>query len=413
MTKIEEKIKEYLEDNFTKQATKYSYKSHLKSFFLFLNIDPATYFETKRDYQEDVKQYWKYLMTAERNGRPYAPKSIPPKMSCIKVFLEEHDIVFNPRFWRKLSKRGKGNEPIREDRIPKIDELKAILSHARIHEKAFFMVMLSSGARETELCNITLDDINLDSTPNEIKIRGLIAKNKKTRITFITNEARDALMQWLKVRNDYIKQNALRFKALKSHLEQLHKKEIVIDNENRVFPFFSTRMRKRWNILLEKTGLNEKDKATDSYILHCYTLRKFFNTRLKEAVPEHIVEKLMGHSGYLNGAYDRYTNEDLAKYYMQGWHMLNVFEKPANEEDTLNIKNQMESLQQQVKDLLKQTAFYRENIVEPISEEPIMSDKDAVKEYEKQKETIKEIKEDGMELWGMRQRGKAKLKQKK
>ena len=43
-------------------------------------------------------------------------------------------------------------------------------------------------------------------------------------------------------------------------------------------------------------------------------------------IPEAIYQQLEGHEGYLNGAYKRYTEEELRKYYLKGMNELLIFE---------------------------------------------------------------------------------------
>ena len=150
------------------------------------------------------------IRKVKRNGKTiekkYAPKSIIVHMSTLRGYLEYHDIVFSPRWWKSQSKKGKGNETILEDRIPTREELGKILTHGDARDRAFFLTMLSSGMREEELCSITYDIekkegmIDFNSNPVMIKIPADISKTKKKRFTFISIEAKNSLMEWLKLR---------------------------------------------------------------------------------------------------------------------------------------------------------------------------------------------------------------------
>ena len=54
-------------------------------------------------------------------------------------------------------------------------------------------------------------------------------------------------------------------------------------------------------------------------------------------IPVDVVEALMGHEGYLTEVYRRYTQEDLAKFYLQGESSLLVFTE-AEEVSRLRVE---------------------------------------------------------------------------
>lgn len=398
--KEEDLVEKYLDKNFRNlSTTKYNYRVHIKQYFQFLDIGPNTYFNGTRNYQDDVANYWQYLM------KIYAPKSIPPKLSAIKYFLEANDVEFKARFWKQLSKRGLGQAVVHKDRIPTVGELKQIITMADVKDRAFLLMMLSSGIRPAELGDLKIGEIDLTVKPAKITILGTTAKNKQERTTFITGEASNALEAWLKVRNNYMEQNIKRFKGLRGYLEKTYKKEINDKDVGRIFPFPVDKVRIHYNEILEKLGGKFAEKHNGRYVLHFYTLRKFFNTRLKKVIPEHIVKKLMGHEGYLNSSYDRYTEQELATWYSKCQSQLYVLEAPANQDDVEHVRAQMKKLQSQVSELLKQTQWYKQRTVDG---EPIMSDKEAIDTYEQDKKTIDEIKEKSPEIWQEEQMKKLK-----
>jgi len=76
---------------------------------------------------------------------------------------------------------------------------------------------------------------------------------------------------------------------------------------------------KTWNRALERAGFDGKDKSTNRHTCHLHTLRKFFSTRMKDAgVPEDVVEAFVGHEEGLDGAYRRYSDEQLVEQYKRG-----------------------------------------------------------------------------------------------
>ena len=170
----------------------------LKKYFNFVDVEPEKYLKDKnRNYESDMKRYNVYL------GEHLSPTSIPIRISAVKEFLEDNDIIIRPRIFKQISRRNPVPEPISEDRIPTTSELKQILTHGDARSKSFFLVMISSGIRPEELCQIETSMIDFDSNPVSIKIPASISKTKRQRFTFISTEAKESLLEWLKVKDAY------------------------------------------------------------------------------------------------------------------------------------------------------------------------------------------------------------------
>lgn len=63
------------------------------------------------------------------------------------------------------------------------------------------LLLISSGVRIGELAKLELDDVNMESTPPGAFVRH--PKNGKPRHVYFSQEARQALAEWLKVRDAY------------------------------------------------------------------------------------------------------------------------------------------------------------------------------------------------------------------
>jgi len=60
-------------------------------------------------------------------------------------------------------------------------------------------MLASSGMRIGEALQLELDDLNLNSYPAKIYIRGEYTKSGNPRIAFIFSEAKEAVEEWLKI----------------------------------------------------------------------------------------------------------------------------------------------------------------------------------------------------------------------
>lgn len=335
----EDIIEEFL-SNYNTPASRSTYKTQLNKFFKYIEINPNEYFNKKRDYREDVNHYWGYI-------KDFPPKSRTTALSVIKMFLIEHEIEFPTIFWRKKIRRAKGKGAITQDKIPTPSELKQMLQHCKsIQSKAFFLTLASSGMRVGEAISLTLDDIDLDKTPARINIPANITKSGEKRVVFVTNEAKDVLEQYLKVRDEIL--------AIAITKSGYHEKKA---EDDRLFPFSYSNAVTMWNNLIRNAKKNERDKETKGgksrYKYHIHCLRKFFRSRMgnKNGIGVDMTEFLMGHEGYLTREYRNYTEEELGIEYMKGADRLLIFEQQA---DTSDIREQLREKDRQIQELKDQ-----------------------------------------------------------
>jgi len=174
--------------------------------------------------------------------------------------------------------------------------------------KVMITILASSGMRVGELYNLKLGDIDFSKEIPVVRIRGVGAKERKSRITFISTEARKFLEEYLSQR--------------KSLGEELNENSPVIARED-------GKQMSYQNIqyLLERVFRKYSKKVGKRYTLHAHCLRKWFKTQLISAgVPAPIVDRLTGHSRYLAQEYELYTEDQLREWYSKGMHALTILE---------------------------------------------------------------------------------------
>lgn len=325
------------------------------------NLDDIAekYFSQKRDYQKDIRNFLTSL-----NGS--APLTIRLKLSSLKTFFIENEVELPLKFWRMINRKIKGSRALTLDRIPTKSELKQILMHMPIQGKALYLCLASSGMRIGELLQTNIDDLSLNEEPAHVQIRGEITKTGNSRHAFFSRETKEALVEWLKVREDYLKA------AIgKSHLYD----KVSVDP--RLFPFNESTAYSLWKKALHKAGLNGRDKSTDRERLHPHVLRKFFRTRLGAAgIQIDVVEALMGHKGYLTEVYRKYTVQDLAKFYLKGEPALLVFTdtqkvvelQKAIEEKNLELQKNIKEKNTRLQVLFNSLAIENQNMKSEIFE---------------------------------------------
>jgi len=329
--------------NFESDSTRRSYRCHIKNYFNTIGVDePETYFNNGRNYEVDVKKFAQSLQ-----AKP--PLSQKTMIACIRTFLSENNVDLKNKTWRNINHRIKGRRPVTDNVRPTNTQLKQILQHSDIKSKALFLTISSSGMRIGETLKLTLDDIDIEN--RTITIPGKHTKTGEKCITFFTKEAKDALLEWLKIRKTFLKRSLYKSK----YVRKMFEKQGIIINRNkgedkwhitkdgkpitnralikedkRIFPFSEVNATGMWNLLLEKSGCNEKE--TDKrlkyprYKFHIHTLRKYFISNMENVgVPESYINKYVNHVERYNGAYTPVTIQELRKKYDEHCNCLTVF----------------------------------------------------------------------------------------
>lgn len=337
--------------NYTSKSTIRTYRFYINDYFRRIKADPKTYFIIERDYENDIREYWRGISNQ-------APKSIFTGLTAVRVFLSENNIELPNKLWRNLRNRTKGNRAITDDKVPTPYQLKRIIEHGDIKNRSFFLCLVSSGMRIGELCSIKLTDIDYNTTPTTISVRAEYTKSGNKRTAFISDEATEGVKAWLKHRDTYLKGAVQRSKIFDSYHNREPSKTL---DDNRLYPFNTGTARDMWNRLLRNAGFDQKDSTTKIHKMHPHVLRKFFRSHMSLDIPLDVVEALMGHEGYLTEAYRRYSMDQLREMYLKGQHRITVFE---NAPELSDINQQLQEKDKQIIEMQKTLKEMKAQITE-------------------------------------------------
>jgi len=272
------------------------------------------YFTEGRDYIADMLKFAAYM-----HGQP--PTGARAKYSGVKEFLGNYGVEFSQRQLRQLqTKLPRGKNARTAERDYDKETIKKIMVHMSLPGKTTVLVLASSGMRIGEALQIDISDIDLTTTPAQIVIRGENTKSGETRTCFIGAEAKESVIEWLKVRDSYLKSSLNRNNGLVEKANAKRKNGA----DTRLLPFTDSNMRAMWENALSKAGLWSKDNTTQRSQYRIHGLRKFFRSQLALSCPVDIVEALMGHEGYLTGAYRRYTVKQMAEFFSKAEHYVTI-----------------------------------------------------------------------------------------
>jgi len=191
-----------------------------------------------------------------------------------------------------------------KDRIPSVEELRAILNFANIRDKALFMTMLSSGLRVGTAMSLKIKDYEPIEDLAIIHVEGGEGRKLAEGFwywTFITPETRkvvDSYLEWRKRRGEKLTPESPLFAAIEKDAEVK----------------YSTNISRQWRRLVEKAGLNKMIEGTGWLDIHLHVLRKFFHTKCKGAgIKPAYYDFWMGHTQGKDLA-DSYWREEIPEH---------------------------------------------------------------------------------------------------
>ena len=300
-------VSEFLEQ-YRNINTRIQYRSFLKQYFSSiypeLNKIQSTELVTELDhlslqYFKEQRDIPKDLVTYTNQIQQFAPKTRTQKLNAIFRYLEDNGIDVPKQLRRNLI--GQEKDAISEEYVPKADDIKRVVEHLNIADKTLVLVLASSGMRVGECLKLTIDDIDLSHTPVKITLPAHITKNKKKRVTFISEEAKQVLVDdWLPYRLEYRRRACAKGSG------------VFNPEEPRLFPFTYANLVENWKRGVKRAGYAKYDSRTKRLTFRLHSLRKYFRTHGQWKNPD-IPEALMGHQGGLTSIYARF---DQAQEYL-------------------------------------------------------------------------------------------------
>lgn len=235
-----------------------NYMNILKHFVVWVNV-PIEAVDHRK-----VAEY-----TDELLSKKLKPKTINCHLACVGAFyhylfhLEEMKIVNPVKRGSTLRMAKPLPRHLRDEEVSVL--LRKITKH---RDKAMVMVMLRCGLRVEELANLQLAD--LDLRQSRIFVRH--AKGGKQRVVYISNDAKHALIDYLRVRGPSRTRGIF----------------LVEKGEFKGNPISVRGIQKRIEYYAKKTGIR----------ICCHQLRHTMATQLLNAEAEVVtIQDLLGHSG--------------------------------------------------------------------------------------------------------------------
>ncbi len=370
-------IKGFLDIQKTK-GTGYAYRAALFSFlsYVYDGVEWTKHGATEEQVQNFERLADQYLTECKRKKNPrdpyqdligftgtlngsIAPKTINVKVVAVKEWLSHNRIELRTGDMKRIRRKMPRVRAITQEVVFTKEILRKILSHMDIRGKAITLFLLSTGCRIGEAICIKERDVDLNVIPARVYIPAEITKTDQPRTVFLSDEAREALKTFLSARDQYIETKHRRARSESA-------KTGVIKTDLYLFSIGGNSVREIWDrackkVMIvdsknERNPLYEKDDKTGYNRARIHGLRKFFRSNMATVMPDGMVEKLMGHEAGLQGVYSRYTDDQIAEFFLKGMESVTINAlDPVTKQKIVNLSEENAELRKRLEELEKQS----------------------------------------------------------
>jgi len=250
------------------------------------------------------------LYLKEKSINSISPITLKTYVITIKNFLEYSDIDISPRKFKlkvRLPKVIRRNK----EALSKDDVIDILNSCSDIRLKTYVMFLAAGGFRAVEALSVRIKDLDLESKPARVFVRGEYTKTKVDRIVFLTEEVTQQLRSWLSYK--YRKRRV----CYKGQEHDHHNNERTIteyrmpdrEQNHLIFAVYqNTRMpnpdaiyddiAKSFAKTLDRMGKGEREDGNEGrrqITLHSF--RRFVKTTISDLGYSDYSEYFIGHSG--------------------------------------------------------------------------------------------------------------------
>jgi integrase len=150
--------------------------------------------KAKVDPYDLLGKYILYLKQETNNS--IASNSLKNHVITVKNFLEYNDVDISPRKFKlkvRLPKIVRKNK----EALSKEDVTDILNGCSDIRLKTYVMFLAACGFRAVEALSIRIKDLDLESKPAQVFVRGEYTKTRADRVVFLTEEVTEQLKSWL------------------------------------------------------------------------------------------------------------------------------------------------------------------------------------------------------------------------
>jgi integrase len=337
------------------KATAYEYNFRLRTFQNFATIDYKTALENLimkiREGREDPYDILSNYIIFLQNNTNISSSTLKARVITAKNFLEYCDVDISPR---KFKLKVKIPKVIRKSKeaLSKDDIIDILNVCSDIRLKTYVMLLAATGFRAVEALSIRIKDLNLESRPAKVFVRGEFTKTRTDRQIFLTEEVAAQLNQWLEYkyrsRRVCYKDNQSEKTITEYRTPERNYNDLIFavyqDRERPVPSMVYYDLARSFGKTLDRMGRGTREEDNErrrQITLHSF--RRFVKTTISDVGYADYSEYFIGHSG---STYWRKKDSEKAEIFRKIEPYLTFLNIHQLERQGADIQSKVEELEQ-------------------------------------------------------------------
>lgn len=342
----------------TKAGTRYSLKNYLTNFYPNLQ---------REQLDEYGLQYLAAIQSGERDlfsditaflhcewALSISPTHLRLVVNHVIDWMRWNDYELSPGQAARIKQLLPRRAVLTEDEVLTVPKIQTILIHSDVMMRAFILMMASSGMRANELLKSRFSDMREENGCKYLHIPAQRMKAKKAHDYRYSQEAADALKEYLKVKD-----------SLDAHAENLRKKclkQEIVYEKDRIFPFGYNTLAQKFRNTLSHAGMLRKDADSGRYTISFQAFRRWYDTTLKSHMPVNMANEIVGHDEGLSTNYRRYPRDAVDAAYLEVEPYLRIFTADDIRKNSTRVNSALEEQKQTTAALAAEVLKQRETI---------------------------------------------------
>ena len=337
------------------KATAHEYYYRLTTFRNFIANDYKTALDNLiskiREGREDVYDILSNYVIFLQNNSSISPTTLKARIITAKNFLEYSDVDISPRKFKLKLKIPKVIRKSKEA-LSKEDVSAILNACSDIRLKTYVMLLAATGFRAVEALSIRIKDLDLESRPAKIFVRGEFTKTKTDRNIFLTEEVAAQLKQWLEYkyrgRRVCYKDNRTEKTITEYRTPERNDNDLVFavyqDREKPIPSMIYYDLARSFGKTLDRMGRGAREEGNEQrrqITLHSF--RRFVKTTISDLGYADYSEYFIGHSG---STYWRKKDSEKAEIFRKIEPYLTFLNVHQLERQGADIQTKVEELEQ-------------------------------------------------------------------
>jgi integrase len=326
-------VQEFCDNANWSDATKKNYRYALLHYarFLFPEKDPtkknpeltlAALNQHVRKKTEPAKDIGAYANSMK--GKP--PKTIGLYLIAVRSFYGLNGHVFNKQEMKRIIP--KTGDAVTHQGEMTTEILRKMVGAADIRGRVLIMLLASTACRIGELCDVKLDDVNMNVNPASIHLPKEYTKNSRARTVFMTDECKEVVSIWLGgERLKYLTTSYQRNEGLNDQFRD--KNRLLPNQDQRLLGLSTFGARSIWYHTLSRVLNKDQlkpDKKTRMHPFPPHIVRKWWRITANQGFHnEDAAHLIMGHwNNSLDYVYAKMGDAGLGKEFLKAQNALSI-----------------------------------------------------------------------------------------